>query len=302
MKKFAFIFIFGVLLIVVAINELLPDYKTVNRCVDTLETAVSSLTDDIEETSVEIANEVTSVTPSDTSIVNRSTATNAIASGGHFDDCIQRYNACMDSAREIYNKTNNKNISLSYNIVLGWYYMAYEAIDKKCYAIDPILATTLTEIPINEAQKVYKKLNNFIYIFVNGRTRYGLSFRMDHHFQALEYFYDGVWGNNYTLTKGYACYEPTNNIEFAEGFFVWFDLDNDTWWTPKDKWCIEYRFLYIKMVNGVPKKINVPESWYFETKYAGRQSFTVNEKGEIYTPILVNDGHDTYPRFPNFLQ
>ena len=129
MKKFAFIFIFGVLFIVVAINKLVPDYKTVNGCVDTLETAVSSLTDDIEETSVEIANEVASVTPSDTSIVTRSTATNALASGGHFDDCIQRYNTYMEEAQQMVN--GDMDEGYSYNIVLGFYYMAYQSIDKR---------------------------------------------------------------------------------------------------------------------------------------------------------------------------
>lgn len=235
----------------------------------------------------------------------------ALASGGHFDDCIQRYNACMDSARELYDKhighSNeiykecHKNVSLSYNMVLGWYYMAYEAIDKQCYEIDPILASTLIEIPLNEAKEVYMKLNKRIDIWINGRTRYGLSFCMNYSFQGLEYYYNGKWSTNYTLTQGYACYKPTDNIEFAEGFFVWFDLDNDTWWTPKDKWCIEYRFLYMKIVNGMPKKINVPESWYFETKQVNRRGSTINEKGEIYTPILVNDGHDKYPRLPYFL-
>ena len=62
--------------IVAAINELVSDYDSVTGRVVTLETTVSSLTNDVETLSAETADKVASVTASDTSIVTGGTATN----------------------------------------------------------------------------------------------------------------------------------------------------------------------------------------------------------------------------------
>ena len=191
----------------------------------------------------------------------------------YIDNQIDLYNYYLSEIERI----KGSNCKHEINLLLGYYYLAYQALDTPLMTAfcGDKYASIKNEI-INRASILYVS-KEYGYLCLNQKKWYGYTATMAGRFDVngdsqpidligFEYFLDNEWkSSDYFSTEAYQevniSKTPNDNMRYRMCILK---SDNSK---------IRYRKLYETYCYGFYTKIEVPESWYFKELFMGNPNF-----------------------------
>lgn len=172
------------------------------------------------------------------------------------------YNSCMSAIDSIYKRCTS--IKHSKNLILGQYYLAYQALDTPLMDAYAKNNVQIKKKVFEKAQEAYRKESSFGFLTLLKKTDprgyfVVMSGAITEGVHGIEYMHNGQW------TLPYYFYYSTSSMSP--------DGTNDAFSSEKTSRCllvsdnnkILARYLYEIKKDGQLYRLEVPENWYFCT-------------------------------------